>query len=374
METWETLTMSRKEVPRAGLVKAALAGRISNAQGARALELSVRQFQRVKRRFAADGAPGLRHRLRGRPSLRRLGAAVLARAAWGLRDAYAGLNDCHVTEKLQEVEGLRLSRSSVRRLRRALGLPPKRRRRGRSGRTRRTPAAQLGALVRNDAHWTLAEELAGTQAPTHFGRILQDLGIGFIAAHSPQAKGRIERFWQTLQDRLVSELRLRGIATLEAANAFLPLFLADLNTRFARPPADPRGAWRPAPRDLAAALSCRYTRRVAHDNTVRLGPRWVQLPRRRSYAGRRVDLRECLDGRLLVFADGTCLATQPAPPAFILRPRRSPNSDRPRRAHAASAPPTRRPPAPSPRASRPPAATHPWRHAVPYARSSRGMT
>jgi transposase len=444
METWETLTMSRKEVPRAGLLKAALAGRISNAQGARALELSVRQFQRVKRRFATEGAAGLPHRLRGRPSPRRLGSAVLARAAWGLRETYAGLNDCHVTEKLQEVEGLRLSRSSVRRLRRALGLPPKRRRRGRSGRTRRTPEAQRGALVqldasqfawledrgphlalhgaiddatgaglalwfrptedlhgyvtllqhlcthaglplalygdrlgvfvRNDAHWTLAEELAGAQAPTHFGRMLQDLGIGFIAAHSPQAKGRIERFWQTLQDRLVSELRLRGIATLEAANAFLPTFLADLNTRFARPPADPRGAWRPAPHDLAAALSCRYTRRVAHDNTVRLGPRWVQLPRRRSYAGRRVDLRECLDGRLLVFADGVCLATQPAPPAFILRPRRSPNSDRPHRRRAVPAPRPAPASGPSLRASRRPAPSHPWRHAFPYAPSNRGMT
>ncbi len=444
METWETLTMSRKEVPRAGLLKAALAGRINNAQGARALELSVRQFQRVKRRFAAEGARGLLHRLRGQPSSRRLGAAVLARAAWGLREAYAGLNDCHATEKLQEVEGLQLSRSSVRRLRRALGLPPKRRRRGRSGRTRRTPEAQPGALVqldasqfawledrgphlalhgaiddatgaglalwfrptedlhgyvtllqhlcthaglplalygdrlgvfvRNDAHWTLAEELAGAQAPTHFGRILQDLGIGFIAAHSPQAKGRIERFWQTLQDRLVSELRLRGIATIEAANAFLPSFLADLNTRFARPPADPRGAWRPAPRELSAALSCRYTRRVAHDNTIRLGPRWVQLPRRRSYAGRRVDLRECLDGRLLVFADGVCLATQPAPPAFILRPRRSPNSDRPRRRRAVLAPLPPPAPVPSLRASRRPAPSHPWRHAFPYAPSNRGMT
>ena len=119
---------------------------------------------------------------------------------------------------------------------------------------------RLGVFVRNDAHWTLEEELRGTQDPTHFGRILQELGIGYIAAHSPQAKGRIERFWQTLQDRLVSELRLRGISTLEAANAFLPVFLADLNPRFARAPADAAAAWRPAPRDLAAVLSCRYTR------------------------------------------------------------------------------------------------------------------
>jgi hypothetical protein len=71
MEAWETLTMSRKEVPRAGLLKAALARKISNAQGALALHLSVRQFQRLKRRYAAEGAPGLRHRLRGRPSPRR---------------------------------------------------------------------------------------------------------------------------------------------------------------------------------------------------------------------------------------------------------------------------------------------------------------
>jgi hypothetical protein len=243
-------------------------------------------------------------------------------------------------------------RSSVRRLRRALGLPATRRRRGRQVRTRRTPKAQMGALVqldaspfawfedrgpqltlhgaiddatgtglalhfrpaedlhgyatglhtictsyglpvalygdrlnvfvRNDPHWTLEEELRGTRDPTHFGRILQELGIGYIAARSPQAKGRIERFWQTLQDRLVSELRLRGLSTAEAANAFLPAFLTDLNRRFARAPADAEAAWRPTLRDLAARLSCRYTRIVARDNTVRLGARWVQLPRRRA--------------------------------------------------------------------------------------------
>ncbi|MGH9671347.1 MAG: ISNCY family transposase [Terriglobales bacterium] len=458
MKTWETFTMSRKEVPRAGLLKAARAGKITNAQGALAMQLSVRQFQRVKVRFAAEGTRGLLHRLRGRPSPRRLAAEVRGRAAELVQGTYAGLNDCHVTEKLQEVEGLPLSRSSVRRLRRALGLPPKRRRRSRQVRMRRTPEAQMGALVqldaspfawledrgpqlalhgaiddatgtglalyfrptedlhgyatllqqlcttaglplalygdrlgvfvRNDPHWTLEEELRGTQDPTHFGRILQTLGIGYIAAHSPQAKGRIERFWQTLQDRLVSELRLLGINTLEAANAFLPAFLADLNPRFARAPADAAAAWRPAPRDLAALLSCRYTRTVARDNTVRLGPRWVQLSRRRSYAGRRVELRECLDGRLLVFADGHCLATQPAPPAdFILRPRRGPSADRRQRLRASHShvvegdrylpTPRKRPFSPRTRsaaAARTPSPTHPWRHTTPYSPRSRGMT
>jgi hypothetical protein len=245
---------------------------------------------------------------------------------------------------------------------------------------------RLGVFVRNDPHWTLEEELRGTQDPTHFGRILQELGIGYIAAHSPQAKGRIERFWQTLQDRLVSELRLRGICTPEAANAFLPEFLADLNPRFARAPAAAAAAWRPAPRNLAAVLSCRYTRTVARDNTVHLGPRWVQLPRRRSYAGRRVELREGVDGRLLVFTDGACVATQPAPAAdFILRPRRSPSSDRRPRRRASERPgaevgrylPTspKRPSSPRPRLASPartPHPSHPWRHSTPYSPRPRG--
>jgi transposase len=475
MTTWETFTMRRKEVPRAGLLEAALEGRISNVQGARSMRLSVRQFHRVKARFAAEGVAGLVHRLRGRPSPRRLAAAIHARAVALLQGGtYAGLNDCHLTEKLREVEGLPLSRSTVRRLRRGLGLAATRRRRGRQGRMRRTPEAQMGALVqldaslfswlgdrgpqltlhgaiddatgicvalyfrphedlhgyatllrtlcttyglplalygdqlgvfvRNDAHWTLEEELRGTQDPTHFGRILQELGIGYIAAHSPQAKGRIERFWQTLQDRLVSELRLRGISTLEAANAFLPIFLADLNPRFARAPADAGAAWRPVPRDLAAVLSCRYTRTVARDNTVRLGPRWVQLPRRRAYAGRRVEVREALDGRLLVFIDGRCAATQPAPAAdFVLRPRRGPSGDRPKRrraaqslpAEAGGSPPTTpkrtlpstrtasprrpasssRPASPRPRATavaEKPSPAHPWRHSTPYTPRPRG--
>src|SRR5262249_1445788 len=72
METWETFTMSRKEVPRAGLIKAALAGRITNVQGALGVGLSVRQFQRLKVRFQAEGTQGLVHKSRGRRSARRL--------------------------------------------------------------------------------------------------------------------------------------------------------------------------------------------------------------------------------------------------------------------------------------------------------------
>jgi transposase len=396
METWETITMSRKEAPRAGLVKAALAGRITNAQGAQALGVSLRQFRRLKARYRQAGVRGLVHRLRGRPSPRAVDIERRDRVLELVQTTYRDLNDCHATEKLREVEGLGVSRSTVRRLRRGLGLAPKRRRRPPQHRTRRprraasgalvlidgsvfdwlgtgTPLCLLGAIddatgtvlalhfrpaedlhgyltllhllaerdglpvslygdrlgvfVRNDAHWSLQEELQGAQHPTHFGQVLRELGIGYIAAHSPQAKGRIERLWETLQDRLVAELRLRGLHTREAAEAYLSVYLVDHNRRFAHPPAAAAAAWRRPPRDLADRLSCRYTRRVARDNTVRLESRVVQIPRGphgRSYAGGRVALHECLDGRLLVHYQGRRLATAPAPaPDFVLVPRRA---------------------------------------------------
>ena len=451
--------MSRKEVVRPGLLKALVAGQLTNGQVAAALRLSVRQVQRLKGRFQAAGAAGLVHRTRGQPSQRRLAPAVRQRVAALLRTVYAGLNDCHLTEKLQEVEGLRLCRESVRRIRVALGRPAKQPRRPPRHRRRRPPAARPGSLVlldgsparwledrgpmltlhgalddagtevvalhfrptedlhgyavvletvfttrglpvacygdgtsilvRTDPHWSLEEELRGAQDPTHLGRVLAELGIGYIRARSPQAKGRIERLWRTLQDRLIGELRLRGIATLAAANAFLPLFIADYNRRFARPPADPTPAWRRPPRDLPLVLSCRYSRTVAHDNTVRLGPRWLQLPPGpggRSWAGTRVELRECLDGRLVALAAGRVLATQPSPgPEFVLDPRMRPGRAQGQRRSASRSPsaeggrslPLGQKPASAARAAlaalaahlRRPARAHPWRR--PFSRRER---
>ena len=125
---------------------------------------------------------------------------------------------------------------------------------------------------RNDAHWTLAEQLAGQQTPTQLGRALEELGIQQIPAYSPQAKGRIERAWRTLQDRLVSELRLAYATTLEQANAVLIRFCADYNQRFARPAADATRDFRSLPRrfDLARCLGLRYQRVVGPDHVITL--------------------------------------------------------------------------------------------------------
>src|ERR1700686_3372129 len=101
---------------------------------------------------------------------------------------------------------------------------------------------------RNDSHWTLAEQLAGKQAPTQLGCALDELGIEQIPANSPQAKGRIERIWRTCQDRLVSELRLVRATTVQHANTVLAQFCADYNQRFARAATDAARDFRSLPR------------------------------------------------------------------------------------------------------------------------------
>src|SRR5436309_6534133 len=146
----ETFTMSRKELPRAGLVAAALAGQISNREGAAALQMTPRQFQRLKARFRAGGALALRHRGRGRLSHRRLPVQMTVQVQARLSGLYKGFNDTHATEKLLEIDKIALSRESVRRLRRALGLPAVHRRRPPQHRSRRPREQAAGQLVQLD--------------------------------------------------------------------------------------------------------------------------------------------------------------------------------------------------------------------------------
>src|ERR1700675_3915739 len=148
----------------------------------------------------------------------------------------------------------------------------------------------------------LPEQLRGDPLRTQFGRALNELGIEWIAAHSPQAKGRIERLFETLQDRLVKEMRLAGIDNLAAANHFLEMrFLPTWEERFTVAPRKPRNAHRrlhPEQR-LEEILSVRVGRQVADDHTVSWdGNRWG-VPREEVCAGLRgaqVDVERRLDG------------------------------------------------------------------------------
>lgn len=174
---------------------------------------------------------------------------------------------------------------------------------------------------------SLAEQLAGEREPTQVGRALRELGIASIAAHSPQAKGRVERLFGTLQDRLVTALRLAGASTLAEANAVLVASLPRFNARFAVPAAHLASAYRApeAATDPWQVCCLRYGRTVGRDDTVRLGEHRVQLlpPRGHgTYARCRVEIREHLDGSRSVWHHGERIATQPAPPdAPVLRAR-----------------------------------------------------
>jgi hypothetical protein len=179
-----------------------------------------------------------------------------------------------------------------------------------------------GALRRNDSHWTLAEELRGAQDPTHVERALKTLGVEVIYAHSPQAKGRVERGWATHQDRLTSELRLAGASTVEEANAVLAWYRLDHNRRFAIAPREATPAWRPLhpSTDLDWVCAFAYEATVGNDNSVRIGGVVIDIPpgpRQRSYAKATVEVRQLLDGTWRVHHRGSCIAATKTTPGTL---------------------------------------------------------
>jgi transposase len=175
-----------------------------------------------------------------------------------------------------------------------------------------------GALKRNDDHWSLEEQLAGEQEPTQVGRALKALGIEAIDALSPQAKGRVERLFGTLQDRLCAMFELEGIKTIESANRYVKeVFIEDFNTKYAVPAKESVSVWRKAPRglDLSRIISFQYRATVANDNAVRISGMVIDIPKGphgRGYAGLKVDVHQLLDGSWRVYHGEELLATAAA--------------------------------------------------------------
>ena len=172
-----------------------------------------------------------------------------------------------------------------------------------------------------------AEDEAWPEALTQIGRALRELGIGWVAAHSPQAKGRIERFFGTAQDRLVKGLRKAGVRTLEEANRYLELeYLPQWSSRFTQEPANPTDAHRPlrAGHHLAAILSHVEERVVANDYTIRYNKKQYQITRtaiRPGLRGATVRVEERADETLWVrFRDSYLKVTVcpvPLPPELL---------------------------------------------------------
>jgi transposase len=332
------LAMSGGERDRAFLVRQAIDGGLSQREASERLGIGVRQFKRLVRNWRADGDAGLVSRQRGRPSHRRLSDDLRMRISLLLRQKYVDFGATLAAEKLAELDRIKISAETVRRLQIDLGLwrPKKRRakrvfqlreRRPRFGEliqidgsphdwfegrgprctlivfiddaTSRLTAlpfapvesgkAYLAALrdhvlahgrplaFYSDRHGIFrvnAKDAQSGDGETDFGRVVERLDIALINALTSQAKGRVERANQTLQDRLIKEMRLSNINSIEQAEAFLPGFIIGYNEKFAVPPHDNTPAHRPWTKtadDLDLALATQEERVLSKALTFSYG-------------------------------------------------------------------------------------------------------
>ncbi|MFM0742294.1 ISNCY family transposase [Paraburkholderia xenovorans] len=379
MRQAELVTLNMRELDRLKMVQAIVEMGLKPGRAAERLGLSVRQVERLVIRYRASGAAGLCSGRRARPGNRKLDEGLAVRALTLIRERYADFGPTLACEKLRECHGITLSKETVRHLMTDAGLwiprrqrPPKiyqpRARRACVGELvqidgsehpwfeARAPACTLLVYV-DDAtsrlmalHFTATESTfsyfeatraylqqygkpvafysdkasvfrpthtqTGDRGVTHFGRAMYELNIDTFCANSSSAKGRVERAHLTLQDRLVKEMRLRGISTIAAANAYAPAFIAGYNAHFAKPPKSTFDAHRPLreDEDLDALLTWRELRRVTKSLTVQYDRVMYLLddtPANRKLIHRYIDVWEYPDGRIEVRADGAALACIP---------------------------------------------------------------
>lgn len=180
-------------------------------------------------------------------------------------------------------------------------------------------------FVINNANDRYELHQRGKPLETQFGRAMRELDVRIILAHSPQAKGRVERLWRTCQDRLLNELKLEGIKTLEAANRYLHrVFLPRHNQRFTRPPVKSESAFRPSPLNSRRILCVKESRKLANDHTFPLASRLYQVlphPVLHALRGKRVEIYQSLRGGMEVYHKTHRLSVRPAP---MCKPRNFP--------------------------------------------------
>jgi hypothetical protein len=183
----------------------------------------------------------------------------------------------------------------------------------------RSVYADKAAIYRTTRDATVDENLADKPPDTQFGRAMKELDVELILAHSPQAKGRVERRNAVFQDRLVKALRLKGISDLEGANAFLEKeFLAEMNEKFNVPPRERSDLHRRVPRrvQLERVLSFQEERVVQNDWTIRWRNRWFQLTEanwKLALVKRKLTVCEQLDGTILLLLGKRALAWEELP-------------------------------------------------------------
>jgi transposase len=375
----DRIAMSQRERDLLKIMAPVLQGERTQAEAARLADLSVRQIRRLQRKLERHGDAALVHGLRGKPSNRRFDAARRQQIVDTYRQRFADFGPTFACEKLAELE-LVVSPDTLRRWLIAEGLWQRRRTRE-PHRSRRPRRACFGELVQIDASihdWlegrgedivlvTMIDDATSRllarfypaatveahmdvawrwlrrygrpvalysdrhsifepqdkgrllpDAETQFGRALRELDIGLIRAHSPQAKGRVERSFGTAQDRWVKELRLADACDVAQANGVLERLLPGHNRRFARPATDSADAHRAlGPSfNLAAIFSIQEERVVANDYTIRFANRFYQLlkPIHPGERGGKVVIERRLDGSMAIRFQGHYLRYREAAP------------------------------------------------------------
>lgn len=372
----DTVTLTMRQLDRLKIIQALADGHLKTGIAATRLGVTSRQALRLLRCYQAQGAVGLQNKHQGQPGNNQLPPGLESRIRGLIRDSYADFGPTLAAEKLRERHGIDLAKETVRRIMIDAGFwvprklrPPKvhqpRNRRACLGELvqidgsdhawfeDRAPACTLLVYV-DDATGQLMQLLfvptestqayfAATQAYverhgkpqafysdkagvfrvnardnaegrgyTQFGRALFELNIDILCANTSQAKGRVERMNGVLQDRLVKELRLRRVSSMEAANAYATTFIADFNARFAKVPRSDFDAHRPlrGDEDLARIFCWREWRKVSQSLTLQYAKVMYLLedrPESRRWIHRYVEVAEYPDGKIELWADGTAL-------------------------------------------------------------------
>jgi hypothetical protein len=369
--------MSDGELTRLEVLRDLDRQRLTTAAAAELLGLERRQVFRLLRAFRTEGAAGLISKRRSRPSNRRKPEALRGKVLAIIRERYWDFGPTLAAEKLGELHAIVLGRETVRKWMIADGLWLDRKQRRKRVHQPRYRRECVGELVQIDGseHWwfeargpqctllvfvddatsrlmhlqfvesesTFAyfhatrayleawgkpvafysdkhgvfrvnhEGAIGGDGMTQFGRALDALNIDIICANSSQAKGRVERAHKTLQDRLVKELRLAGARSLAEGNALLPAFMADYNTRFAKPPASPKDLHRSlrAGDDLEDAFAWKEERTLSQALTLQYDKViFILEPSEQAKAaiGKRITVVDRPGGRLSIRYKGVELA------------------------------------------------------------------
>jgi transposase len=364
----DIIMVRQRELKRLHVIRKVMEGTLTQRDAAGLISLSERQIRRIVARIREEGDEGIRHKSRGRPSKRKL--PFKQRIVQLYRSTYTDFGPTLFTEKLAEREGITVSRETVRTWLTEAGEWKKHRRHkghrqwrerkdcygemlqmdgshhdwfeGRGPRcvlmaysddatgsvygrfydyegtipamdsfTRYITKHGVPMSVYLDKHttyksWVRKDDFQEAEPISQFGRALAELGVKILHAHSPQAKGRIERLFNTFQDRMVKEMRLRGVTTIPEANRFLVSYLPVYNRRFSVPPKKQENLHRPVNVELDTILCIKTERTLKNDHTIKYNGKLYQI--KDQIRAKNVMVEELIDGSMKIRHKGVPLS------------------------------------------------------------------